>query len=466
MRRERTGTGRDAKRSAKVRSAAIAFGFLGGIVAWTLHLAVSYALVPFVCGTGREWLLHLLTGAAAGVAAVATGVAWDARRRIGESAGTDVRGGGEPTDEPALRARRVQGFLAFSGILLSGFFLLLIVVEGLPALLARDPCGLTPILDRPIIRSDPETGPLLAMLIHGDGLIGPGQLWRAWNLDPWLLGAIYAVTALYGTGVRRLWRTAGRGRGIRPWRVWAYFGGIAALLLALVSPVDAVGGALFSVHMVQHMLLMVVAAPLLILGRPMLGYLWALPESKRRGLGLWWRRFRPVRWSWSLLSHPVTVLVLHVGALWLWHLPGLYQAALARPGVHHLEHASFFFTAMLFWWALSEAGARGRWPGYGAAILYVFATALQSGALGALLLFAREPWYPAHEAGAAAWGVDLLVDQQLAGALMWIPAGLVYAAAALVLFLTWVKRSDQAVARRERAGWQRLFLEDPRGRFG
>jgi len=415
---------------------ALAFGFLGGAVAWILHLGISYLLLPFVCGGGHEWVLHLLTAATAAMAGAATVLAWRARRRGG----------------------RIQGFLALSGVLLSGFYLLLIVVEGLPALLERNACGPIPTLDRPIIQADPGMIPRMAM-IHGELLIGPGEMWRAWNLDPWLLGTLYGLAALYARGVRRLWKSAGRGRGVRTWQAWSYFGGIAALLLALVSPVDAVGGALFSVHMVQHMLLMVVAAPLLVLGRPMLGYLWALPEARRRRLALWWRRAPLGGRSWAVLSHPVTVLVLHVGALWLWHVPELYQAALARPAVHHLEHASFFFTAMLFWWALAEAGARGRWPGYGAAVLYVFATALQSGALGALLLFAGEPWYPAHQDGAALWGVDLLVDQQMAGALMWIPAGLVYAAAAVVLFLVWMKRSDEAVARRELSGWERLYTE-------
>jgi len=424
---------------ASILTPGLAFGLLGGMVAWTLHLGLSYALVPFVCAADRTWVLHLLTGGTALMAGAAMAVSWRIHRR-GER-GT--------SDSPSAEGGGVGGFLTISGILLSGFFLLLILVEGLPALLQGDPCGATPTLDHPIIQRDSSPGGLLWARIHPEGLVPPGEWWAAWNLDPWLLGPIYALAALYGTGVRRLWRTAGRGRGLPVWRVWSYFGGIAALLLALVSPVDALGGTLFSVHMVQHMLLMVVAAPLLVLGRPMLGYLWALPEEGRRRAAQWWQRFLPTRWSSSVITHPAVILILHVGALWAWHVPELYQAALVHAWVHHLEHASFFFTALLFWWALAESGARGVWPGFGAGILYVFATALQSGALGALLLFAREPWYPAHEGGAALWGVDLLVDQQLAGAIMWIPAGLVYAGAAVVLFLGWMRRADQVTDRRE-----------------
>jgi putative membrane protein len=410
---------------------AITFGILGGFLAWFLHLLVSFWLVPFICDPERIWILHLVTIAMGLIAAAATGVAWRTHRRLA----------GVPSPD------RTSEFLALFGMLLSGFFLFLILFEGLPALIQADPCGPLPTLDRPVIRGPDGEGLVLAMLFHPDGLIGPGSAWSAWNLDLGLLSVLYLLAGLYATGVRRVWKRAGRGRGIPVWRVWCYFGAVTALLLALVSPIDALGGALFSVHMVQHMLLMVVAAPLLVLGRPMLGYVWALPERHRHRVSAWWHRFRPARMSWAVVSHPAVILVVHIGALWVWHLPELYQAALEAAWVHHLEHASFFFTALLFWWAVTESGARGRWPGYGAGVLYVFATALQSGALGALMLFAREPWYPAHQEGADLWGVELLTDQQVAGAIMWIPAGLVYAGAALVLFLAWVRQSDEAVLR-------------------
>jgi putative membrane protein len=443
---------------------ALAFGLLGGLVAWILHLGLSYALVPLVCGTGRIWILHLLTLLAAGVAGLATVVAWRARAGAGAGAGGDPGMGDRAAGElgpnagsGAPREDRTEAFLALSGILLSGFFLLLILVEGLPALLQPDPCAAIPTLDGPIIQHRPGGDPLqAAALLHPEGIVGPDGFWSAWNLDPWVLSLAYLLAGLYGAGVRRVWRRAGRGRGIEPWRVAAYFGGVAALLVALVSPVDALGGELFSIHMVQHMLLMVVAPPLLVLGRPLLGYLWGLPRSVRLRVTGRWRGSRVARRGWRMASHPVAILVLHVGALWVWHLPDLYQAALEIPWLHHLEHASFFLTAFLFWWAVGESGSRGRWPGQGAAVLYVFATALQSGALGALLLFAREPWYPSHGTGAAAWGVDPLVDQQVAGAIMWVPAGLVYAGAAILLFLAWIRQADRTAPGRESRKWEPL----------
>jgi putative membrane protein len=421
--------------SGSVRPPLLWFGVLGGTLAWIAHLGGSYAAVPWVCATRNEWVLHALTGSMALVAAGATGAAVRAWR-------------GAP--DPLRR------FLGLFGFFLSGFFLLLILVEGLPALLDPSPCEAVPSPDRPIVMLGAGVPiPPLGMAPR-EGLVSPENAWTAWNPDPWILAALLAVTGTYLTGVRRLWGEAGRGRGLPDWRVACYLSGIWVLVLALISPLDALGETLFSAHMVQHMLLMVVAAPLLVLGRPVIAFLWALPKDRRKAVSSWSLRSRPLRASWKVATHPLTVLILHVAALWVWHVPTLYQAALASPLLHGLEHASYLFTAILFWWALARAGRLGRWPGYGAGILYVFGAGLQSGALGALLLFARAPWYPAHAPGAELWGMDLLVDQQLAGALMWIPAGLVYTAAILVLFLAWLRKADRAVSHRERHGWDPL----------
>jgi putative membrane protein len=437
---------RSERGSARMKLA-LAFGGLGGPLAWVAHLGGSFLLVPWVCSTGRVGALHLLTVVAAAVAAAATGVALAAYRRAsGGKAGADQAAAGS---EPGVG-------IALGAMLVSAFFLALIVMEALPLLMGGDPCALVPTLDDVIIMRDVtglEAGVVaLFPLLHDPAT--PGALWSAWNPDLWILGALLAFTSIYVRGVRRLWGRAGRGRGLPVWRVVCYLGGVATLVLALISPIDALSAALFSVHMTQHMLLMVVAAPLLVLGNPMLAYVWALPKGDRVALAEGWRRARVTRAGWRMLSHPLTIFVLHVGALWIWHVPELYEAALEHRAVHTAEHASFLFTAMLFWWALTRAGRRGHWPGYGAAVLYVFGTALQSGALGALLMFSPAPLYRAHAEGTALWGLDLLVDQQLAGALMWVPAGLVYTGAILVLFLAWLGRAERASLRRDGSGWR------------
>jgi cytochrome c oxidase assembly factor CtaG len=188
-----------------------------------------------------------------------------------------------------------------------------------------------------------------------------------------------------------------------------------------------VGAALFSVHMVQHLLLVVVAAPLLVLGEPLTATLWALPPQARRTVGRWGRA-HAVRALWRLLRHPLTAWVLHVAALWVWHAPRLYDAAVRHPGVHVLEHATFFGTALLFWWVITDRRSRRR-LGFGPAVLYIFTGGLQSTVLGALLTMARHPWYLSHYDTTRAWGLTPLEDQQLAGLIMWVPASFAYLAA-------------------------------------
>jgi putative membrane protein len=195
--------------------------------------------------------------------------------------------------------------------------------------------------------------------------------------------------------------------------------------LALVSPIDRVAVALFSAHMVQHLLLLMVAPPLLTLGEPVLVCLWAFPVTVRRRSGRAWREARALRRLWQAITIPVVVWLLHAVAVWVWHLPGLYDRAIRDTGTHVAEHVSFLATALLFWWLLTDRRARRR-LGVGSALLYLFTAALSDTLLGAALSFSRRPWYPAHWGTTTPWGLTPLEDQQLAGLLMWVPAGLIY----------------------------------------
>lgn len=251
----------------------------------------------------------------------------------------------------------------------------------------------------------------------------------AWNLAPWLL-ALFALSACgYGLGTWRLWRQAGRGRGITATQAGAFALGWLALLGALVSPLDALGGRLFSAHMVQHELLMVIAAPLLVVARPLVAWTWALPLAHRRTVGRW---FQAKGWTsiWDTLTDPLVAWALHALALWAWHIPAAFDAALAREPLHIAQHFSFLATALFFWWAVLGHDPRGRYgPGHSAA--YLFTTMLHTGALGALLSLAPTPWYGAYVPLTGALGFDPVEDQQLGGLVMWVPAGLAYVVAAL-----------------------------------
>jgi putative membrane protein len=254
--------------------------------------------------------------------------------------------------------------------------------------------------------------------------------------------AISLVTfaAVFSTGTARVWRSAGVGRGILPREVLAFFCGWLALVAALLSPLDEWSETLFVAHMAQHELLMVVAAPLIALSSPLLALLWAVPAPARHRLIDVVRRPAVVT-GWAVLTAPPTVWILHAAALWIWHLPSLYDAALEHEGVHAIQHLCFFMTAALFWWSL----VRGRYGrlGYGAAVLYLFATSLHSGVLGALIAFSPGILYPLYASNSGAWGLTPLEDQQLAGLLMWVPAGLVFAIGGLAFFAAWLRESGR-----------------------
>jgi putative membrane protein len=251
-----------------------------------------------------------------------------------------------------------------------------------------------------------------------------------WVFEPWVLACLALSLAWYAWGVTRLWRHAGAGRGLRRWRVASFVGGWLVLIVGLLSPLDSLGSWLFWVHMLQHELLMVLAAPLMVLGRPLAAWAWALPPAARRTLG---HAFHRRRWrrGWKVLTTAWCAWLLHAAALWLWHVPAAFDAALHHRGLHALQHASFLFSALLFWWTVF--GVSARHPRPGVALMSLFTTMLHSGALGALLALSPSVWYRAYAVSAPALGWEPLADQQLGGLLMWAPGGVAYAVAALVL---------------------------------
>jgi putative membrane protein len=275
--------------------------------------------------------------------------------------------------------------------------------------------------------------------------VAPETVWTAWTFDPLVVLALVGSAVLYAIGYRRL-----RGRGRRPWRAVAFGGAWLAIAIALVTPLDAMARALFSAHMVQHLLLIVVAAPLLVVGRPVRSMLAGLPRETRRSLTRLGAEISRSAIARTLRRPAVAWSVFAIG-LWAWHLPVLYDAAVLNPALHALEHLTFLGTSMLTWAVALEPRhkeALGR-------ALFLVACSVQSGALGALLLFASSPLYPVHGVGPSLWGLTPLRDQQLAGAIMWIPPSAVYlvaAAAVLVRWFRWMDRRDAREAERREHG--------------
>jgi cytochrome c oxidase assembly factor CtaG len=214
---------------------------------------------------------------------------------------------------------------------------------------------------------------------------------------------------------------------------------------ALTSPLHDLGKRLFTAHMIEHEILMVMAAPLLVLARPLGPILWAFPPAARYSLGRA-SQVQVLRWIWAWATNPLVATVLHGAALWLWHMPSLYEAALDSEPVHWLQHFSFFGTALLFWQGVLNG--RMQTGGYPAGGFCLFLTALHSGFLGILLVVARAPLFPVQGSSAADWGLTPVEDQQLAGLIMWVPGGLVYATIALALIGLWIAKSRAAERKR------------------
>jgi len=266
----------------------------------------------------------------------------------------------------------------------------------------------------------------------------------AWTWDPLPLWTLTTALVLYLIGVFRLWSSAGIGHGVSSGRVACFVLGIAAALFALVSPLDQLSDGLFAAHMSQHELLMVVAAPLLVLGRPFTVCIWTLP-SKRRGAVVGYFRRPAARAAWQFVSAPLLALVLHGAVRWLWHLPSLFEAAMRNEAIHAVQHLSFFCSAALLWWAMVH-GRYGR-AGYALSVLFVFATALHTSILGVLISVAPRVIYHVYQGRTEAYGWHALDDQALAGIIMWVPSGTLFMGCALALFAVWLGQAEQRAER-------------------
>jgi putative membrane protein len=240
-----------------------------------------------------------------------------------------------------------------------------------------------------------------------------------WHWEPEMALPMADFAAVYMFGVGRLWWSAGPGRGIGYGAVAAFAGGMLALAIALFSPLAAMAEELFSAHMVVHEIIMAVAAPLIIWSRPWGAVAWAFP--------VWLsRRLRPL----ARIGGALAATLIQAAVIWAWHVPAFFRAAVEDENMHIFQHLTFFASALLFWHAMDRLSGRRA----GAAVGWLFATFMHTGFLGALLLMAPRLWFPAQ----GGFVLSPLEDQQLGGAIMWVPGGLIYAGVALWVAGRWI----------------------------
>lgn len=283
--------------------------------------------------------------------------------------------------------------------------------------------------------------PLLALAVPAAALAHGGHDHGeppGWTWDPWITVSLLLSALLFGLGWRRLHARSAGGRPRLKRRLWLFAAGWLVLAGALVSPLHEAGERSFTAHMIEHELLMLVAAPLIVLAEPLSVMLWAFPPAARRALGrASASRLVSIPFAWA--TGAVVATLIQALVLWVWHMPALFDVALASEGWHAVQHLCFIVSALLFWTAmLGRRGAGASALGDRAlAAFCLLVTSFVTGALGALMAFAQSPWYAGYARLALApFGLSPAEDQQVAGLIMWVPGGLVHLVAALALFRT------------------------------
>lgn len=285
----------------------------------------------------------------------------------------------------------------------------------------------------------------------------------SWSWRPEVIIVLALAGTLYTRGWWRLRRRSHHaGKSYRStshmrwrltsgWRLVSYWFGLFLIALALLSPIDSLGQQLFLMHMVQHLLLIMFAPPLLLLANPMPVILWGLPDSWRRaagrGLGILLHRESPVRKGIRQVTTAGIIWLIWVIAVIGWHDPGMYNWALRNEFAHDLEHMTFFLVSMLFWWHVIGAGPRiHKQAGYAGRVGLLIAAIPANMLTGIVLAFTTSVVYTYYEAVPRLWGIDALTDQRIGGIIMWVPGSMMFIVAALILIGQMVNTPQSTVS--------------------
>jgi cytochrome c oxidase assembly factor CtaG len=264
----------------------------------------------------------------------------------------------------------------------------------------------------------------------------------SWAWRPEIIATLLLAAVLHLAGRWQLKRRGG-GRIIAPWRSAAYLSGLAILWVALMSPIDVLSGQFFFMHMIQHLLLVMIAPPLLLIANPMPIMMWGLPRTLRKEAGRLLRPEAAFRRGLRAATTPGLVWMAFVAALVGWHDPGAYQATLRNELVHDLEHLTFFGTALLFWWHVIGSAPRIHKPmSRGLRIGYTLSVVPPNMITGVVISFAGSPIYPYYTTVPRPWAMTVMEDQMTGGLLMWIPGSMMYLIAALILIAQLVRSED------------------------
>ncbi len=299
------------------------------------------------------------------------------------------------------------------------------------------------------------------ILLHvGDHLPRATVFWdffAQWRVEVAPLIVILGVILVYIVGLRRL-KSRTIFEPVTACRILLFALGIFALLLSLMSPIDTYSSDLFFLHMVQHLLLIMVAVPLLLLSNSMPVFMWFLPRTLRYEVGDLLAKGGVIRRVLIWATSPKVAFLIYVAVIWGWHMPIAYDAALANTPLHYFEHLTMFAAAVFFWWyVIGPAPIRPR-SSYQGRMLYLLLATVLNTALGIGITFSGSTLYSFYADAPRHWGISVAQDMELGGLIMWIPGNMMFLVSVAILFLVWANRE-------ERHTTQQQQVEEKRRRY-
>ena len=281
---------------------------------------------------------------------------------------------------------------------------------------------------------------------HG-GVDESTDVWASWPVSLDILLPVLAAAALYIAGVKR---RRGRDHGTSGWRHTSFFGGLAALLIALQSPLDALADHSFTMHQVQHLFLGALGPMLLMLAAPQTLLVAGMPEPLRRRLLAPLLASRVVRLVFSFFAHPAIASLLMIAVPVFWHLPKFHNLSVLATSVHYVMHVTMLVAGLFFFWRVLDTRPAPQGASYGVRIVMSWAVIAGNTPLGAYIALKSTALYLAYDATGRLWELDPLHDEQLGGLLVWVPGGIVFAALLLIVIRMWGAREDRVNVLRKR----------------
>ena len=277
-----------------------------------------------------------------------------------------------------------------------------------------------------------------------------GAFLGSWEFRPIILISLFTMGSLFTLGWLRLRRVNPLFALAARWRLASYWAGLLLMFLALVSPIEVLSGQLFLMHMIQHLLIAMFAPPLLLIADPMPILMWGLPLGMRKEIGrIFLSKKAPFRSALITLTQPAIAWFLFFLFLWGWHDGNAYNATLRYSWVHDLEHLTFFWSAMLLWWHITGAGpVLHKRFSYIGRIAFTLACVPANMIAGVVIALADNVIYTYYETiPFRTWGLSVLEDQRIGGAIMWIPGSMMYVIAVITLVTLWMQAQEREMGR-------------------